>query len=51
MIYQTVFDGVDPTIIHMRGEICVVPNMMLPKPALPNTFFASFDVALASCAA
>jgi hypothetical protein len=41
MIYQTVFDGVDPTIIHMRGEICIVPNMMFLKPALPNANLAT----------
>ena len=38
-------DRVVPTIPDMRGHIAVVPDMVFPKPPLPNPAFLPRDVA------
>lgn len=35
-VHQTMLYRIDPTIPEMRSKIRLIPNVMLPKPTLPN---------------
>jgi hypothetical protein len=43
--HQTMFHRIEMNVIDMACQIFGVTNRMLPKPALPKTFFAFGDFA------
>ena len=43
---KTMFYWIEMEIIHVVGKILVIPYLMFPKPALPQTCFAAFDFAV-----
>lgn len=44
-LHQSMLHRIDPTILQMRRIIRLIPNVMLPEPALPYAAFLSFDMA------